>query len=917
MARLTRLLGGLKALFHKQRVEQDLDEELRGYLDTSIDEKMRAGMAREEAIRAARVELGSAEAVKDDTRDAGWEASVESLWRDVRYAARTLRRDPAFFTVAVLTLALGLGANTAMFAVVNAVLLGPLPFRDAERLMLVHLLAPDRDRSEGAFSETIWSYTKYRAFLDVQQIFDSTALFADRDFAIAGEGAPERVRGEVITDRYPAILGIAPIVGRPFTGDETHRPGSQPVALLGHSLWIRRYAGDPSLVGRTIHVNSTPHTVVGVLPAGFRGLSGNADIWIPLAVFEPTQIDQREAYSYSYTLVARRRRSVTAHAAINAMQVYGRQIDAAFPDRFSDSKAPWGATATSLYDSRADADVRRASFVLLGAVGFVLLIACVNLTNLFVARAATRAREVAVRVALGATRQRIARQFLLEALLLTGAGAVMGLLTASGLLRAAAVLLPDSEVFFSSPIAPGIERMHGAAGLTRIGASMIGLDGITLLFTCAIAILAGLLIALAPALQTSALRPIDAIKIGGGAGTSRGIVGPRVRPVLVTAQIALALVLLAGAGLMLKSAFQLQRTPIGVNPGNVLTVRLELPDAEYTPEIGAVFYARLVDRLRALPGVAVVGLGSCAPISGGCNGTSFWQPRLGPRRGPGRDPLVGIHWATEGYFSALGIQVLRGRNFNNQDLAGGPRVAVVNEETARMFWPNDTPIGKIIALGQGGFGDGAKVIGVVSNVRYRTIETAPERDVFVPLTQSYRPFMTVFVRSSLDPQNLTTAIRREVRALDPNLPVAEVKTMEERLGDAMWRTTVAAWLFSAFAALAVVLTAIGIVGVMSQTVSQRTQEIGVRMALGAESRDVLALMLRRAALLSGAGIAIGVAGALVLTHLMTALLYEVEPGDPSTLAVVALVLGFVALVSCYVPARRAARVDPVVALRTE
>ena len=838
------------------------------------------------------------------------------MLQDLRYAIRTLLKNPGFTIVAVLTLALGIGANTAMFAVVNAVLLKPLPFQDADRLMLVHLTMPDREAGGiGGLRDAVWSYPKYRTFLDVQQTYDSTALFAGRDFTLSGDQEPERVRGEVITDRYPAILGIAPLLGRSFTGEETHRAGEARVATISHALWLRRYGGDRNVVGRTIQINALPYTIVGVMPAGFRGLHGNAEMWVPLAALEPAMLQQRQ--NHSYYLAARRKIGVAEPAAISAAQVYGRHVDAAFSDRPSGPENAWGATAVSLSNSRVDADVRRASLVLLGAVGFVLLIACVNLTNLIVAKAIGRRREVAVRMAIGASRFRVARLFLTESLLLAGLGAASGLLLALGLLNGAAALLPDADVFFNSPIAPGVPRTAGAAGLTRIGASMIGLDLVTLLFTCGVAAAAAALIALVPALQASSLRPVDAVKTGGGSGTARGFHLLGVRSALVTTQIAVALVLLAGAGLMVKSAARLQRTAIGVDPAGVLTTTITLPGARYNSESGRVLYSQLVDRLRALPRVESVGLGNCPPISGGCSATSFWQPSLGPRRGPGRDPIVGVYWATPDYFSALRISVLQGRALTDRDRAGQPNVVVVNETAARTFWPNDTPIGKIIAVGQGGFDKGAEVVGVVSDVRYTTIEAGARPDVYLPFAQSYQGRMRLFVRSRLDDEGLVSAIRQEVRALDPNLPLSEVKTMDERVGDAMWRTRVAAWLFSAFAGLALLLTAVGIFGVMSQTVSQRTSEIGVRMALGAQGRDVLSLVLGRASLLMGIGLAAGVAVALGVTRVMTALLYQTEPGDPATLGYVALLLGVVALTSCYLPARRASRVDPIVALRYE
>ena len=838
------------------------------------------------------------------------------MLHDLRYAFRTLLKKPGFTIVAVVTLALGIGANTAMFAVVNAVLLKPLPFADAERLMLVHLLAPDREAGSGVLREMNWSYPKYQTFLELQQSFENTALFGGRGFTLSGDDDPERVRGEVITDRYPEVLGIRPVLGRSFTAQEAHRAGAAPVVMIGYSLWMRRYGGDGAVLGRAIQIDRTRYIIVGVLPRGFRGLGGDSDLWVPIAVLEPRSLEPDYRYSHSYYLIARRKATVTEEAAIDAVRIHGAQIDTAVPKPPFLGPDAWGATAASLYDSRADSDIRRASLVLLGAVGFVLLIACVNLTNLLVAKAFARRREVAVRLAMGASRFRVARQFVVESMMLGALGAAAGLLLALALLDGATLILPAGDVFFRTPIAPGAPRITGAAGLTRIGAGMIGVDAVTFLFTCVVAALAATLIALVPATQASSLRPVEAMKTGGGAGTSRGFHLFGIRAALVTAQIALALVLLTGAGLMIKSAARLHGTGIGIDPNGVLTATVTLPRAGYSDEKGAAFFAQLLDRVRALPGVESAGFGNCPPVSGGCSSTGIRNPREASR-GSSRDPLVGMYWATPDYFTTLGIQLIRGRNFTERDRMGQPKVALVNEAAVRAFWPNDTPIGKVIAVGMGGFGDGAEIVGVVSNVRYQAIEAAPRPDVYIPVSQSYVSTLRLFVRSPLETASLSAAIRSEVQALDPNLPLSEIRTMDERMGDAMWRTRVAAWLFSAFAGLALLLTAVGIFGVMSQTVSQRIPEIGVRMALGAEGRDVLRLVLGRAGLLTGIGIAAGIVTALGLTRVMTALLYQTEPTDPTTFAAVVVVLGLVALAACYLPACRAARVNPIMALRYE
>jgi putative ABC transport system permease protein len=837
---------------------------------------------------------------------------VRDFLQDIRYTLRLLGRAPAFAAIAVTTLALGIGANAAIFAVVNAVLLKPLPFAEADRLMLVHLTIPDRD-NPAAHRESAWSYPKYRTFEAIQQIFEELAFFAGRDVDLSGDGDPLRVRGEVVTDRYPAVLGIAPIAGRAFSYDEVHTAGTPAVMLISDALRVRRFGGKADVVGRTLRVNATPYTIVGVLPPGFRGLIGNADVWVPLAAYEPSQLSG--AQSHSYTVVGRRRLDVFEGAAMASVRVLGGQVDAAHA---GPGAGPGGrsAKANSLYSSRIDADIRRAALVLLGAVGFVLLIACVNLTNLVAAKAMGRRREVALRFAIGATRGRIVRQFLAEGFLLAGVGALGGLAIAIALLAGAALVLPDSDVFFRSAVAPDRPRIIGASGLTRIGASMIGLDRMTVLFTGGIGLLAAMLVSLLPAGQASMLRPADVLKSGGkaAAGGGRGL---DARALLVTAQIALALVLLTGAGLMIRSVQRLQGTGIGINPEGLLTVRVDLPRAAYDDERGLTFFSRLIDRIRALPGIESAALGLCAPVSGGCNDTLLWFPPAPGPRHDGTDLVVGIHWVTPDYFATVGVTVLRGRNFTEHDRAGQPKVLLVTETAARRIWPNEDPVGKRIAVGQGGFHVGSEVIGVVSDVRYRAIETAAIPDVYVPLAQSYQSRMRLFIRTRLDPAALAPAVANEIRGLDANLPLSEVKTMDERVGDAMWRTRVGAWVLALFASLAVLLTAVGIFGVMAQAVAQRTSEIGIRMALGAEAGDVLGLVLGRAAILTVVGIAIGTAFALALTRFLGALLYGVEPGDPLTFISVAVLLGAVALLAGYIPARRATRVDAMEALRAE
>jgi putative ABC transport system permease protein len=832
---------------------------------------------------------------------------MASMWQDVRYALRWFGRSPGFTTIAVATLALGIGANTAMFAVVNAVMLKPLPFAEPDRLMLVHLLMPDREGGSTVDRETEWSFPKFETFESIQQEFERTALFHAREFSLTDDEAPERIHGEVVTDGYFETLGVPLSAGRTFTRDEARRAGATPVAIVSHRLWSRRYGSDPGLVGRAVRVNGAPHVVIGVAPRGFLGLNGNAELWTPLAVTDSWALN--EPLGHSYTTVARRRAAVTETVAAEAVGLYGPQIDAAFRPGGGPTDG-WGAKAASLEASRVDVDLRRAALVVLGAVGFVLLITCVNITNLIVTKAIARQREVSIRLALGAGRWRIARQFCVESMLLAGFGAAGALVVASALLAVASALLPDSDVFFRSAIAPGTARLMGAAGLTRVGAGMIAIDGAVVAFTAALAVAVAFLVAVLPAIQSSPLRPAEALKASHLAAGRRN--GSSARTMLVAGEIALAMVLVTGAGLMLKSGLRLAGTPIGIVADRVLTVRLELPGGDYSPERGRAFYQDLIEHVRAIPGVEAAGLGSCAPVGGGCNGTSIRFLSAPQER---RTGSVGIHWTTAGYFDALRVPVLEGRLFTDQDFAGRPKVVLINETAARRFWPNETPLGKRVAVGQGRFDDGAEVVGVVPDVRYRTIEAAAAPDVYLPLTQSYRAGMRLFVRSQLDTATLITSIRREVRSLDRTLPLFEIKTMTERVGDAMWRTRVASWLLSGFGVLALLLTAVGVFGVMTQMVAQRTAEIGIRVALGAQRRDVLSLVLGRAVIVTAAGLTAGLVGALSATEVLSTLLYGITPTDASTLGLVAAVLATVSLAASYFPVRRAMRVDAVTALK--
>jgi putative ABC transport system permease protein len=835
------------------------------------------------------------------------ESAMSSFLQDIRHACRALGRAPGFAVIAIATLGLGIGVNTAMFAVVNGVLLKPLPLAGADRLMMVHLLS--RDSASAPASEDVWSVPKFQEFLAAQQAYEDAGLFFGMPASLGGD-QPEPIQTETVTSGYLRTLDARPILGRAFGPEETDTAAARPLVMLSHALWTRRFGSDARVLGRSIAIDDLPHTIIGVLAPGFRGLSGQADAWTPLASRWPESLTARGWHSYY--LVARRKSEVSEEAARASVAVLGAQIQSTEIGSPRPGSAP-GALARSLHASRADVDVRRASLMLLGAVGFVLLIACVNLTNLVVTRTLARRRDVALRLAIGATRFRVVRQFAADGLVLGVGGAITGLMLSAFLLRASVWLLPEASVFFRTSIAPGVARMLGAEGLTRIGASMVGLDFTTLVFAAGATLLTALLLAVVPAWRTSSWQPADALRAGMRSASARGFGAFGARSVLVTVQVALALVLLSGAGLMIRSAIRLHATDIGVRPDHVVTLGISLSPHIYAGPKSVAFFDQLVDRVRALPGVESASVATCLPVSGGCSNTEMWE--LPKRPGASDGMPVGVFWAGPNYFSLLGIRLVSGRGFSHDDIAGRPKVVLISETAARRLSPNGSPLGKTVSVGQGKFGDGAEIVGVVSDVRYRTIEEAPRPAVYLPVAQSPRTAMRLFVRAQGDAVSLAPAITREVRAIDASLALPAFKTLEAQIDDATWRTRVATWLLSALATLAALLTAIGIFGVMAQVVLQRTGEIGIRVALGAQRRDVLSLVLGRAALITATGLIAGTLAAFALTRLMSTFLYQTAPDDPLTFLSVAGVLGAVALLACYIPARRATRVDAVIALK--
>jgi putative ABC transport system permease protein len=822
---------------------------------------------------------------------------MDRLRQDLRYAARSLRREPGFTAVAVVTLALGIGANTAIFSVVHATLLRRLPYPDPDRLMDVAITHP-RSPKGGPPAYVGWPYPRFETFRREQQIFSDVAIYRSRIFTLTGIDEPERVTAELASDRYFSMLGVPAVVGRTFLAEEDRTPDTRAVVVLGHGIWERRFGGDAAVVGQTILLDDKPHTVVGVLAPDFAGLTGTAEIWLPSVAAGAGDLSQRGAFDWQ--LIARVRADVAIDQARAATELFGVQMDKAEP--MPDSSG-WGAAARTLAETRVHPMIRGAVLLLFGASAFVLLIACVNIASLLIARAATRRREIAIRLATGASRARLVRQLLTESVLLAVGGGAAGLVVAAvgvGLLE-------------SINPASGAALFRRLSGLTLIGLSSIRIDTSVLLFTFAVAPATGFLFGLLPALQATRLSVPDDLH-GAPAHRLTSVTALGGRNTLVVVEVALSLVLLVGAGLLIKSLIRRLAVDPGVDIAHVLTLRVALPRALREPEAQVVRLDELESRLAALPGVIRAGLANCPPLAGGCGATILGY-RDRPETPTSAWPFVGTHVVSAGYFEALKIPVLRGRNFTSADRLDAPRVALINETAARRLWPGEDPIGKPIALGLNGFSR-VEVVGVVGDVRYGAIEELPRPDVYVSYRQAPGDAV-VFLRTAGHPTALAGSARAAVRAIDPIVPVYEIKSMRERVGSALLMARFSTSVLGIFAGIALLLAAVGIYGVLSQTVTSRTREIGVRVAVGATPRDVLRLVLRRGLVLAFTGMPLGLAGAAVASQTLTAFLYDVQPHDLATYAILSTVLTGVAVLAAYIPARRATQLDPLTALRAE
>ena len=812
---------------------------------------------------------------------------MKSLGRDLRHGARLLWKAPGFSAVALAALALGMGATSAIFSVVDAVLLKPLPFRDSQRLLVIWESNPAQNLKElfvtpGDFLE--WR-NQTRALEALAAVED---VHANLTGGPNGHIEPEELRGERVTASLFPLLGVQPVVGRAFSSEED-QPGRADCALLSHSLWQRRFGGDLSIAGKAIRLRDRSYTVVGVLPAGFSVLDSAVDVWIPLGL-DPH--DARTAGSHFLTVIARLKPGVGVDRARTEMDLIGSRLEQANPAL----DKGWRPALVPFREELVG-NVRPALLVLLAAVGFLLAMACVNVANLLLARGAARQKEIAIRTALGAGRGRVVAQLLSESVLLAAAGGALGVALARGVVAL-------------------VTRL-GPASIPRLAEARI--DARLFLFALGVSLATGILFGIAPAIQISGA-DLNAALTEVGRGGTTGRSGRMVRNVLVVAEVALAVVVLIGAGLLMRSFVGLRSADPGFQPSGLLTLRVPLAGGRNAaPDRRIAFFQQAADRVATLPGVRAVGAVNGLPLTGLGGGSTFTVDGR-PAPPPEQRPVALLRSVTSAYFRAMGIPLLAGRGLADSDTSQAPPVIVVNQTLARRSWPAGNPIGGRLVVDALN-GRVAEIVGVVADVKPERIESQDWPTIYSPYPQAPVAAMTMVVRAAgpkgTPPLSLASAVEREVHQLDPDQPVAEMRSMEEVVDRAVAGARFNTVLLGVFAVIAFLLAAVGIYGVISCDVSERTHEIGIRVALGAQPADVLKLVVGHGARLAGYGIAAGLAAAFALTRLMASMLYGVKPADAYTFAAIPVLLGVVALAASYLPSRRALALDPVTALRHE
>jgi len=810
-----------------------------------------------------------------------------TIWQDLRYGVRTLWKSPGFTYVAVLALALGIGANTAIFSVVNTVLLRPLPYNAPERLVWLWETSPRND-----IPKEVASYPNFNDWRQQNQNFEAVAAFSNTAPSLTGnDGEPERLPGAAVLGDFFTVLGIEPALGRKFLAEENEE-GKHRVAILSHGLWQRRFGGDAGIVGRQIGVNGGQYTVVGVMPPNFKHPNPEArrpvEMWLPLPVSEGMRNGRRGDF---LSVIARLKPGVSIEQSRAEMTTIAARLEQQYPD----TNDGWSVIVQPLHQ-RFTGDVRPALLMLLGAVGFLLLIACANVANLLLARSSTRLKEIAIRTALGAGRGRIVRQLLTESVVLSLLGGALGLLVAFWGIDALLALSPGN-----------IPRLES-----------VGIDRQVLLFTLGVSLVTGIVFGLAPALTVSNPNLNEMMKES-GRSSSEGGRGRRLRNALAVAEIALSLVLLVGAGLLIKSFLRLQDVKPGFNPENLLAVELVLPATKYAENPQVVnFYDQLLQQMAQQPGVQGATATSALPLGGGGDVFAF-SVEGRTRASTERVPDAETRTISPDYFRTLQIPLRSGRLLDERDNENAPRAVVVSESLARKYFPGEDPVGKRITFGDPQASDviWLNVVGIVGDVHQSGLDEEPYAQVYRSYRQSPRRGLTVIVRTAGAPLGMLDVLRSQVRALDPQQPLYNARTAEQVLDESISRPRFNMLLVTILAAVAMILATVGIYGVISYMVTQRTHEIGIRMALGARPLDVFRMVLRQGLLIALLGVGGGLVASFALTRLLSSLLYDVRPTDLVTFASVSILLTAVVLLACYIPARRATRVDPMVALRYE
>jgi predicted permease len=877
----------LHALFHINQAEKEMDDELRFHLEKQIEQNVARGMSTKEARDAALKTFGNVGATKEDCRDAWHMRFLHELVQDVRYGLRQLRRNPGFTFVAVLTLALGIGATSTIFSWIDSTLLTPIPgITDTSRLVTV---------MRGTVSEHPTPPFSYPDFVDLQnqsRSFSGLLAYHDDFMSITGNRKPERIYGALTTANYFKVLGVRPVLGRGFLPREGAEQGAAPVVVISYAFWQSHFASEPSAVGRTLQINRHPYTIVGVAPPGFQGCKTGLrdDVWIPLTmdreVWGSNRFNERGAFWLN--VLGRLRPGVTRQQAAGETNIVMQQIAAATPNI---ERGPDQITLDPLWRSPFGANVYlyRSLPLLFGLAIVLLLLACTNVTNLLLVRLGGRRREIALRLSMGASRPRLMRQLLVESLLVALAGGVVAMLLTTWTAGTFASFFPPTNL-------PLTLNGHANRGV--------------MLATLVISVFTAAVFGMLPALRTSRLAPALVLKEEENR-SSGGIRQSRLSRLLVVVQVSLSLLLLIAAGLFTRSFHNEQRSDPGFNPNHVLLASYDLGPEGYTAAEGVNFDQRLLDRLRSLPGVKSATLADFSPLSFTIHSDSVNPEGYVPR--PHESMEIDRAVIGPDYFETLQTPLLSGRGFTAHDDAKSQPVAIVNQEFCKRYWPGQNPLGKKVII----YGRPLAVVGVAQNAKYRLLRYAPEPAIYLPLYQDYYDQITVHLRVSGSPEAFASPVERAIHEISPDLPLYNVTTLRSsmQLGSIFER--LAATLVGSFGFLALFLGAIGIYGVIAYATRQRTHEIGIRMALGAKKSDVLRMVIGQGLKLALIGVAIGVMGAFILTRFLANLLYGVKPTDPLTFVAVSLILIAVALLACYIPARRASKVDPLVALRYE